>query len=229
MRPLTLTITAMYGGDSAFDGSTSDALTQSVDNATTAMALSSDVNPSVTGQTVTFTATVTPSTPSAATGTVDFADGSTPLGSTSLDGSGQAKLATSALAAGTHSISATYGGDPNFNGATSNVLTQTVNAAPAGTFSLSPSPSSVTASQSSTATFTITVTPAGGFTGNVTLSAGGVPPQSSASRAQSGGGFVDVDADDHDRQEHAEEGLHRDHHRQRRRSERDEDVTISVR
>ena len=48
-----------------------------------------------------------------ATGTVTFRDGSVLLGSATVDATGKATFTTSALAAGAHSITATYNGDPN--------------------------------------------------------------------------------------------------------------------
>ena len=72
------TITAVYGGDSTSTGSTSAAITQRVVAKTaTATTVSSSLNPSFVGQSVTFTATVSPS---AATGTVTFKAGQTVLG-----------------------------------------------------------------------------------------------------------------------------------------------------
>src|SRR5207247_2658510 len=65
------------------------------------------------------------------TGTVTFMDGTTTLGSVSLDTGGQATLTTSSLAAVTHSITAVYGGGGSFNGSTSPALSQVVNRAPA--------------------------------------------------------------------------------------------------
>jgi len=72
--------------------------------------LSSTSNPSSVGQAVTFTATVSPSS---ATGTVTFFDGSATLGSGTLN-NGTATLTTSGLSAGNHSIVATYNGDNTF-------------------------------------------------------------------------------------------------------------------
>src|SRR4029077_18347928 len=68
-------ITAVYSGDTNYAGSTSSALTQTVNRVTTATALTSSLNPSVFGQAVTLTATVSPS--SGPTGTVQFFDGAT--------------------------------------------------------------------------------------------------------------------------------------------------------
>jgi hypothetical protein len=95
----------------------------------TTTALTSAPNPSVLGESVTFTATVTVTPPGSGTptGTVTFYDGTTTLGSVALASSGQAVYATSALPVGSQSITATYSGDTNFLGSTSPVLTQQVN------------------------------------------------------------------------------------------------------
>jgi hypothetical protein len=87
----------------------------------------SSLNPSLTGQQVTFTATVSPHGGSPTpTGTVTFSDGATPLGSAPVDGSGVATFSTSGLGVGAHSITATYNGDANFGGSTSAAVVQNV-------------------------------------------------------------------------------------------------------
>ncbi len=88
-------------------------------------ALSAAPNPSIAGQNVTFTATVTPSD---ATGTVTFLDGTTTLGTGTLNGA-VATYSTAALSPGTHSITAVYGGDRNYPGSTSAAVSQTVGGA----------------------------------------------------------------------------------------------------
>ena len=90
--------------------------------ATTTTALTASPNPSVFGQSVTFTATVTGS---GATGTVTFMEGAATLGTGPLS-SGTAVFSTSALAVGVHTITAVYAGDASFSGSTSPALTQTV-------------------------------------------------------------------------------------------------------
>ena len=59
-------------------------------------------------------------------GTVEFLDGGTELGTASLSWNGQATLYTSVLGAGLQNITAVYDGGFNFLGSTSSVLTQTV-------------------------------------------------------------------------------------------------------
>src|SRR6202034_1375532 len=88
----------------------------------------SSANPSVFGESVTFTATVAADIPGsgAATGTVTFLDGTTTLGTGTLNGSGVATFSTSALTVGSHSITAVYGGDADFTASTSTAVSQVV-------------------------------------------------------------------------------------------------------
>lgn len=97
-----------------------------VEDATTSTALSSSLNPSASGQPVTFTATVTSPNGTPA-GNVTFFDGATSLGTAAVDASGNAAF-TIPLAAGTHNMSATFNGSGGFAGSTSTsaVLVQTV-------------------------------------------------------------------------------------------------------
>src|SRR6185369_11534086 len=76
----------------------------------TGMSLSSNNNPSAFASSVTFTASVSGGvTP--ATGSVDFSDNGTAIGSGTLDSGGSATLTTSSLDVGSHPITATYAGD----------------------------------------------------------------------------------------------------------------------
>jgi hypothetical protein len=117
------TITAGYGGDTNFASSTGDdsATPQVVNQASTTTAVASSPNPSTSGQTVTFTATVAPVSPGAGTpsGTVSFIEGATTLASSvTLNGSDQATFTTSSLASGSHTITASYSGDSSFKTST---------------------------------------------------------------------------------------------------------------
>ncbi len=121
-------ITASYFGDSLFAGSVSTTLTQLVSQAATTTALQSSLNPANFSQTVTFTVSVTPVAPGAGspTGTVTFLDAAgSPTGTASVN-SGVATLATSTLSAGSHTISASYGGDANFAASASAGFTQVI-------------------------------------------------------------------------------------------------------
>jgi hypothetical protein len=174
-------ITAVYAGDTNFNGSTSSLLAQVVNAVVlpaTTTTVASSLNPSNPGQSVTFTAAVSGPTGNATvpTGTVTFKDGSTTLSSGSISAGAQATYATSSLSAGSHSITAVYGGDANFAGSTSAALTQTVNTP---TLTIGINPSSLTVSAGATATTTITVTPQNGFNQQVTFACTGLPGSSS--------------------------------------------------
>jgi VCBS repeat-containing protein len=117
---------AVYSGDATFAGSSSAVLSQTVNKAATAAALSSSSATSVHGQSVTFTATVSATSPGSGTptGTVTFYNGSAVLGTVTLSG-GVARLTPSALTVGSHTIKATYNGNADFTGS-SRSITQTV-------------------------------------------------------------------------------------------------------
>ncbi len=127
----THSITAVYSGDGSFGASTSAAIVQTVNKADTNTALASSQNPSLFGQTVTFTATVSPAPPSTSppnrpSGTVSFVVDGNPVSSGPLNTvTGRASFATSALTPGSHNVTATYTGDGNFNGSSAS-LVQTI-------------------------------------------------------------------------------------------------------
>lgn len=126
------TVTAAYAGDDNFTGSSSAALSQTVNKASATTTVTSANTTVAHGQPVTFTAKVAAVAPGAGTptGMVTFMDGGTVLGSASLGASGggaTATFTTSGLAAGARSITAVYNGDGDFLGATSAALTQYVN------------------------------------------------------------------------------------------------------
>jgi hypothetical protein len=118
-------ITAVYSGDSNFAGSTSPAVVQVVNKASTSTKVVSSLNPSTSGTKVTFTATVKSSTTGTPTGSVSFYDGTTKLGTASLSG-GVAGYSTSTLSVATHNITAIYAGNSDYATSTSPVLKQTV-------------------------------------------------------------------------------------------------------
>ena len=122
----TYSISAKYNGDGNNSASTSSTLSQVI-IASTTTSLVSSLNPSVVGQAVTFTATVSSSSGVPPNGeTITFKNGSSILGTSPLSG-GTASLTTSSLAAGIYTITASYPGDANFAASTSPGLRQVVN------------------------------------------------------------------------------------------------------
>jgi hypothetical protein len=162
-------LTAVYSGNLGFVGSTSAPLTQTVNQTASMTTITSSLNPSALGQSVTFHVTVTGSggTP---TGAVTFRDGGTAIGAGALNGSGMTSFTTSSLAAGSHTITATYGGNTNFAGSTGQV-TQNVNT---GTTTTALTSSVNPSAPGQAVTFTATVSGGGGMpTGTVTFKDGG--------------------------------------------------------
>ena len=133
----------------------------------TLSSLTSSLSSSVSGQSVTFTATVTPIGSGTPTGTVTFYDNGAAIGSATLHlvgGVDSAAFTTSSLGVGTDSITVIYGGDSSFTSSTSSVLSQVVN---------SGSTSTTTTLSASSTTFnfgqplTLTATVSGSTSGNV--------------------------------------------------------------
>ena len=106
----THSIIASYGGDTVHTSSTSSALAQIVEEATQTTLVPS-VNPAQLHSELTLTAVVSPTsgnlTPS---GTVVFYDGALVLSTGTLDSAGKSILTTSSLAAGAHTLTASYSG-----------------------------------------------------------------------------------------------------------------------
>ena len=161
----THSITASYPGDSNYAASVSNAVSEVIKQQTgETITLTSSLNPAAFSTSVTFTATV----PSGASGTVTFYDGTTSIGTGTVNAAGVATYTTSTLSVGTHSITANYGGDTNYSTVTSTAVSQVISVGTATvTISGAPNPSSY----GSSVLMTIIVTGQNGVipTGSVTL------------------------------------------------------------
>jgi Bacterial Ig-like domain (group 3) len=191
-------ITATYSGDGNYLSSTSSTLIQTIlssqgagqtqgtgqtaSKQTTTTVVSSSLDPSVVGQSVTYTATVSSAT---ATGTVAFDEAGKPIVGCSAQpvGSGTATCAVAGLGAGGHWITAVYSGDSNYGNSTSLGFTQTVNRKVSSTIvSSSLNPSMV----GEAVTYTATVSPASA-TGSVEFKQAGVAIAGCSARPVSSG------------------------------------------
>ncbi|HEX8100430.1 MAG TPA: Ig-like domain-containing protein, partial [Actinomycetota bacterium] len=177
----TRSVAASYSGDTAYAPSSSAALSQVVQQAGSKTTLSSSDadNQTVSGQSVTYTATVSPVSPGSQPtgGTVTFTDGGANISgcvSKSLS-SAQATCAT-AFKAGTHSVVARYSGTSDYRGSASSAITQAVAKASTHTaLTSSDSDNKTVSGQSVTFTARISVvSPASGTPGGtVTFKDGG--------------------------------------------------------
>jgi hypothetical protein len=167
------TITATYPCDATFAASTSPGLREVVNSTTksaTATTLVSSLNPSVYGQSVTWTATVTTSGSVPPSGKVNFTWSIYTIGSATLNSSGVATLTKSNLNADTYPLTAVYVGDASNLGSTSPVVSQVVTQATSSA-ALTSSPNPSTPGQLVTFTATIT-SPTAKPTGPVAFAVG---------------------------------------------------------
>ena len=172
-------VSADVNGDGAQDavmsGGLFSGITVLLNTGGSNVSISSSVNPSASGQAVTFTAAITPAVAGVSavpSGTITFLDGNTIVGTATVS-AGQATLAVSNLAVGTHSITAKYSGSSSFVPTVSSALTQTVMAG-TSSFTLSASPTNPTVHRGSSTTVALTLTPSNGYTGTVNLSCSGL-------------------------------------------------------
>jgi len=118
-------ITAKYSGNDFYAASTSGSVSVAVYNsqlASTSVTLQASTTTPQYQTNVTLTATVSPS---AATGTVTFYNGSANIGSAQVNG-GIATVTTSFAAGGTATLHAVYSGDYNYASSNSNALVMNV-------------------------------------------------------------------------------------------------------
>lgn len=169
------TINAGYTAGAGFSNSNCGPLAQTIATAGSTVVVLSATNPSFIGQSVNFTATVTGVNP---TGTVEFLNGTSVLGSAALGGTGNtrsASLAVSNLPVGTASISARYLGDANNAPMTGAAINQVVQAGvTTTTLSISPVQPNLGQAVTLTATVTVAAPAVGPAVGSVSFLSGGL-------------------------------------------------------
>jgi trimeric autotransporter adhesin len=134
----------------------------------------------VSGEAVTLTATVAPVPTGGSTGTVSFYDGTTLLGTSSVNSSGIATFSAQSLAVGSHSLTAVYSGNSTSATSTSSAVTITITSAVAAQFNVTAPTAAVSATPGTPLNITIGVPPIGNFTSQVTMSASGLPAGATA-------------------------------------------------
>jgi hypothetical protein len=123
----TYTVVARFPGSTNYTVVQSAPVVFTIGRSNPTLALITSGGSTVYGQPIMMVATVTAAdTPN---GTVTFSDGTTPLATVPLDGSGKATLTTSGLAIGFHAITATYSGDADFFGSQSGSTSESVSQA----------------------------------------------------------------------------------------------------
>ena len=175
-------ITAAYSGNAAFASSISSPWVESITKlimTATRTTLTASLNPAVVGQSVTFTATVTPPPIGEPAGTGSFYADTILLGTGEVNNAGVVTIATSSLAAGSHSITVEYSGNATFAASTSAVLSLKVRTAP--TYTVTASQTTVTVTRGGSIGLNIILLPVGGaYNSPVTMSASGLPTGTTA-------------------------------------------------
>jgi hypothetical protein len=134
LAPGTYSVTATYGGDTNYSGSTASTSFM-ITKAATSMTVTSSQNPAAPGQPITYTATVSPNPGS---GTVTFTDNGVAIsGCTAVPidpATGKATCSTTYPSSGSHVIAAAYSGNSQYQGTSTptsgvDALTETIQAA----------------------------------------------------------------------------------------------------
>ncbi|MDW5267935.1 MULTISPECIES: Ig-like domain-containing protein [Acidobacteriaceae] len=118
-------LTAAYSGDSNHLRSTSNGVPVVVLPDVTTLSLTSSMNPASYGNNVALTATAR-GNHAVPSGQIEFLDGTNLIATATLNPSGTVSITQSALALGTHPITARYTATQNFGAAASTILNQVI-------------------------------------------------------------------------------------------------------
>ncbi len=210
----THSLTACFVASLNYNGSCSSPVSEVISSVpsaplATVTLLTSNLNPSVVGQSVTFTAKVATTGPFIATptGAVTFLDGTATLGTVPVDGTGSAAYSTTALTAGTHNITAAYAYvnltnvvpvvtfSPSSSTVLQQVVTTGIGSAGYG-FVMTVTPTTISPGVGVSTALAITITDLNGFNEPVQLACGGLPYETTCNFAQAtipaGGGATAV-------------------------------------
>jgi hypothetical protein len=183
------TVTATYAGTSVFHSSISNSVAVAINSvsqppsggvARTSTIVSSSAVQAEQGFTIALTAAVQGIAGSPIpTGTVEFTQGQTKIGSAALS-SGKAYLHTSALPVGMNAISAAYSGDGHYASSTSTAITVMVLGPD---FTIEATPATITATPGQSVSASLLVTPKNGFNQTPIFRCVGLPAGSTCSFA----------------------------------------------
>ena len=168
----TYQITAVYSGDTNDAGSTSAAVAEVVGTIPTTTGLTTATTTGANPQTILIAIVENSGVAGPVpTGIITFKNGSTVVGTATLDANGVATL-TPELNTGNYSIIAYYPGDALHGASQSGPISIT---GQASSYSISVSPSSVSVATTKNTSVTVTLTSVSGFTDTIALGCAGVP------------------------------------------------------
>jgi predicted thioesterase len=134
-------ISAAYGGDNNYAPVPTGPVNEIITTGNTTPVLGATPNPTTFGTPVTLTESIPGINGVTPTGTVQFFDNGTLIGTGTVNAQGVATLVTSTLPIGTDPITAKYSGDTNYAAGTTGPLNVVINkASPTDTLTSAPSP-----------------------------------------------------------------------------------------
>jgi hypothetical protein len=168
----TYAITAQYLGDTNDAGSTSAAFSETVATIPTATALGTSTTGGASPQVILVATVADTSSGPAPTGTVTFLNGTTQVGSATLDSTGVATVVPNLVSGVHYSITATYGGDAEHSPSTSQPISII---GTASQFQVTVTPAAITMAASQNKTVTVNLASSGGFTDTIGMGCASLP------------------------------------------------------
>ncbi len=121
------TITAAYSGDTTFQTANSNAISETINQGTSAVALTT-ANPSVSAGTAVVLSISVTGTGAQPGGSVILSDNGVQIGTATLDGNGNSTFVSSTLSVGDHTLTAAYPGDVNHTRSQSTTVAEHISA-----------------------------------------------------------------------------------------------------
>ena len=177
LTPGSYTVMGAFQATNSLLASTA-ALTQVVTSSPTGTTLGVAPSPGYQGQIVSITASVTALNGVVPGGLVTFFDAGVPIGTATLNPSGQAPLNTTSLTPGTHPLTAAYGATTSFSASTSPVVNEVILTSG---FTIALSPGSIILPPGATGSAVVQLNSMGNFSGPLTLDYGTLPTYATAS------------------------------------------------
>ena len=168
----TYAVTADYLGDTNDAASNSNSVSETVGTIPTTTDLGSSTTGGANPQVILVATVLASASGPTPTGTITFNNGTTEIGSATLDSSGVATLVPSLNGGVNYSITAVYSGDADHSPSTSQAV---MIAGTAEGFNLTISPTAVTMAASQNATVNVNLSSDGGFTDTIGLGCGSLP------------------------------------------------------
>ncbi len=168
----TYSITAQYLGDTNDSPSVSAATSEAVTTIPTTTVITSGITTGANPQVILVAAVLDDGTGPVPTGTVTFYNGTTVLGSATVNSTGAATITPSLALGANYSVDAVYSGDTEHGPSTSSALS--VSGTPVD-FGVTVTPATVTMASSQNATVTVTLTSNANFTGTIGLGCSSLP------------------------------------------------------